>query len=160
MFGDTSDARTLLLQTCQAVLGAPQKCHQKCVLLPLPAPAPQQAAGDEASPVSQWDPSHLFFHAGKTGSRTFLASSEWLPALSNVLPCLCLQLVLRQEYLSARLAVLPVFKLSLVMSDYMCLCKGGSYYLASMALFPFLTIHLLLGKKPRDLPPAFAYCEK
>ena len=29
VFGETSDVHTLLLQTCQAVLEAPQKCHQK-----------------------------------------------------------------------------------------------------------------------------------
>lgn len=67
---------------------------------------------------------HPFSHAGKTDSRTLLASCEWLAALSNVLPCLCLKLVLRQEYLTAGLSVLPVFKLSLVVSGYMCLCKG------------------------------------
>lgn len=90
-------------------------------------PVPQQAAGDGASPDSQSDPSHPFSHACKTGSRAFLASSEWLAALSNVLSCLCLKLVLGQEYLSAGLAALPVFKLCLVISGYMCLSKGGSY---------------------------------
>lgn len=90
-------------------------------------PVPQQATGDGASPDSQSDPSHPFSHACKTGSRAFLASSEWLAALSNVLSCLCLKLVLGQEYLSAGLAALPVFRLSLVIPGYMCLSKGGSY---------------------------------
>ena len=36
VFGEISDVPTLLLQTCQLVLKASQKCLQKYILLPLP----------------------------------------------------------------------------------------------------------------------------
>lgn len=36
VFGEISDVPTLLLQTCQPLLKASQKCLQKCILLPLP----------------------------------------------------------------------------------------------------------------------------
>lgn len=50
-----------------------------------------------------------------------------LASLNNGLSCLFFKLVLRQEYLTACLGALPVFKLPLVISDHMCLCEGGSY---------------------------------
>lgn len=50
-------------------------------------------------------------------------SSECLPALSNVLSRSCLKLVLSQEYLSADLVALPVFKLSLCLA----ICERECY---------------------------------
>lgn len=60
--------------------------------------------------------------------RTKQAAGPFLLALGGFQPlamsCLALKLVLRQEYLSADLAALPVFKLSLVISGCLCAKEG------------------------------------
>lgn len=99
----------------------------------VPIPSKQLDMGDDQTLLGPCCP---FTHTGKTGM--FLASSECLPALSNVLSCLCLKLVLRQEYLSAGLVALPVFKLSLCLAK--CVCAKERV----ISLLAWLYSHFLL----------------
>lgn len=146
--GELGKRNVFIISVCSLYSERPQRCicwwpARRCSRLPSNAitnvfccPCQEKwVLMHSCAPASSWRwgitrlcrTRHPFSHACKTGSRAFLASSEWLAALSNVLSCLCLKLVLGQEYLSAGLAALPVFKLCLAISGYMCLSKGGNY---------------------------------